>query len=88
MSYYTQALIAQDAAMNLRVTTAYASENVANGSDPQMWASSHRWEWGTAPGWDEAWESAEASGNLEPGKDSSVITDAMILTEVQSLIGA
>jgi hypothetical protein len=39
-----------------------------------------------SPGWDEAWSSALASGGDNPGRDPAVITDGMILSEVQALV--
>lgn len=64
--------------------------------DPDLWAASERRYWASAPGWSEAWESALASHQPEqpitdpepydPGADPAVITDGMILSQVQSMI--
>jgi hypothetical protein len=54
--------------------------------EPESWAGEHRWELCSAPGWDEAWASAEASDVGDPGADPGVITDGMILSQVQALL--
>ena len=45
--------------------------------------------WAASPGWDAAWESALASHpdepEYDPGADEAAITDAMILSQVQSM---
>jgi len=51
----------------------------------QAWVDRNRYLWAASPDWGSAWDSALASGNEAPGKDSSVITDGMILATVQSL---
>lgn len=84
MSYLTQNEIAVNGSMHNRVAQAAAQE--AKGTNPDQWTSDHRRTWASAPGWSEAWESAEAS---EPGADhganEAVITDGMILSQVQSM---
>lgn len=54
-------------------------------SDYQNWVYEHRWEYAAAPGWAAAYESAEVSGNPDPGAAPDVITDGMILSQVQSM---
>jgi hypothetical protein len=87
---WTQAQMAQDTDLTARVAMCYATEtrDDPQREDPQMWASQHRWQWATAPGWDTAWDSALAAEVTAPGRDPGVITDAMILSEVQRIIGA
>ena len=87
MSYLTQDAIANNAAMNARVAQAAASENVPD--NPDAWAQTNRRDWAAAPGWDAAWESALATDpDGDPGRNEAVITDAMILSQVQAMIGA
>lgn len=85
MSYLTQDEIANNLAMNARVAQAAASEDVPD--HPDAWTNEHRRDWAAAPGWSEAWESAWASHpdepDYDPGRDEAVITDGMILSQVQ-----
>lgn len=84
MSYLTQAQLAGDQFLLLRVTACAASENVDN---PQAWTMLHAWQLSAQPGWDEAYAYAIANGVEEPGADETVITDPMILSAVQALVG-
>ena len=43
---------------------------------------------GSQPGWDDAWDSAIASGIEDPGGNEGVITDGMILSGVQAVIAS
>jgi len=90
VSYLTQNEIASNRAMLDRVAQAAAQENKA--SDPDRWTYENRRDWAAAPGWSEAWESFRASHPpvegeevADPGKDEGVITDGMILSQVQSM---
>lgn len=90
MSYLTVSTIAGDQSMTSRVTACVAVEQTAGNppdGDPNQWAFDHRWAWASTPAWSEAWDSAVAGGNPNPGGDPAVITDAMILTRVQQLSG-
>lgn len=76
--------------MRNRVTACAAKEGVTDGaSQPAInvdqWVWDNRWEWASAPGWGAAFEYAELSGNEDPGADPAVITDAMILSQVQAM---
>ncbi len=90
MSYLVQTEMADDWAMRNRVAAAAASEHVEG--DPDAWSNENRREWAAAPGWDAAWESAtvshEGDSGYEPGRDEAVITDSMILAQVQSMLDA
>ncbi len=90
MSYLTQSAIGQNKAMQNRVAQAAVSENLPNEADPDGWTMQHFREWGAAPGWDAAWASALASHEdtptYDPGMDEAVITDGMILSQVQAMI--
>jgi hypothetical protein len=86
MSYLTQDEIANNRAMLARVAQAAAQEDKPN--DPDHWAYSNRREWASAPGWDAAWESAKVTHpepEYDPGEDEGVVTDGMILSQVQSM---
>ena len=86
MSYLTQGKIADDASMRVRVASCAAQEGCAQaGIDPDTWTWEWRRVWSSAPGWDAAWESAEANNNPNPGVDPAVITDSEILSQVQSM---
>ncbi len=67
-----------------RLAAAAATEKAAG--DPELWVAEHRYDLATAPGWDAAWASAVASDNEDPGADPGVITDGMILSQVQALL--
>lgn len=90
MAYLDVANMTRDTSLVLRLSAAAAQEQV-NGAllepdDPEAWAQEHRWELAAAPGWGDAWASAVAAGNEDPGADPGVITDGMILSEVQAVI--
>jgi len=86
MSYLSQAEIAGNGSMMARVAQCAAQQGEA---DPDAWTSTNRRTWASSPGWDDAWESAQASHagdrSYDPGADDAVITDQMILSEVQAL---
>ena len=96
MGYLTQNEIATSASMNNRVAQAAAEQEYP---DPDRWTYDHRRTWASAPGWDDAWESYKAShpdpdpipdGYIrpDPGADEGVITDSMILSQVQAMAPA
>lgn len=95
MSYLEQAEIAGNASMFSRVAQCAAEQSI---SDPDGWTHTNRREWAAAPGWAAAWASAQASHPppdppdpdnpvppYDPGADEAVITDAMILGQVQAM---
>jgi hypothetical protein len=89
MAYFSQYQMAYDSDLAGRVTQAVASE-VQSGHtdvDPERWAADKRHHWAASPGWDAAWESALAAQNPNPGRDGAVISDLMILSTVQALLG-
>jgi hypothetical protein len=87
MSYLTQAEIAGNTSMVNRLSQAAAEEGMGTDGDAFVWTN--RRIWASAPGWDDAWESARASHpdepEYDPGADEAVITDGMILSQVQSM---
>lgn len=68
-----------------RVTAAAAQQHAPG--DPVQWTLANRYGWAAAPGWGAAWDSAVAAGNPDPGAAPDVITDGMILTQVQAMLG-
>lgn len=83
MSYLTQNEIAENQSMENRVAQAAAQE----GKPPEFMYEKRR-VWASAPGWDAAWESSRASHpepEYDPGADEAVITDPMILSQIQSM---
>jgi hypothetical protein len=88
MTYLTQSIIADDPYMRLRVASCAAQQGCAEdfGIDPDFWALDWRRDWAASPGWDAAWESAVASGVVDPGREDVVITDAMVLSQVQAMM--
>jgi hypothetical protein len=88
MAYFTQAVIADDPYMRLRVSAAAAQQGCAGdaGIDPDEWTLEWRKVWASSPGWDAAWESAQAGNVQTPGMDPGVVTDGMILAQVQTMM--
>jgi hypothetical protein len=93
VSYLDQSEIANNHAMFERVAQAVTQEGEL---DADAWTTNNKRIWAAAPDWDAAWASAHAShpptepftGVYDPGEDESVITDGMILSQVQSMRGA
>jgi hypothetical protein len=94
MSYLDQSEIAGNAFMFSRVAQCAAQQGEA---DPDSWTNVNRRIWAASPGWDAAWASAQAAHEsdpppgpgetaYDPGADEAVITDQMILSQVQSMI--
>lgn len=81
MAYWDIAAMSADMDLTARVSACAAQEGIA---DPREWAADHMLTIAAAPGWSEAWASAVAGGNETPGRDGAVITDPMILSEVQA----
>jgi len=86
MGYLTQNTIANNGFMFGRISQAAAEEGLAS---PEGWTSDNRRIWAASPGWDDAWESAIVSHpddpEYDPGADEAVITDGMILAQVQAM---
>lgn len=83
-TYLSIAAIAGDYSMQIRVTACAAQQGEES---PEPWTLEHRYNWAAAPGWAAAWDSALAAGNPNPGAAPDVITDGMILTQVQAMLG-
>ena len=96
MSYLTQDEIATSESMAARVAQAAAEDGglpvdpvTALAMNPDKWTNEHRRLWGAAPGWDDAWESAKVAhpeSEYDPGADEAVVTDGMILAQVQAML--
>jgi len=84
-SYLSISAIANNTFMQERVRSCYAQQTE---EDPVQWVWNNRYDWAAAPGWGAAWESALASNITEPGKDPTVITDGMILSQIQSMLAS
>jgi hypothetical protein len=93
MSYLDQSQIAANPSMSERIAQCVTQEGEL---EPDTWTYENRREWAAAPGWDDAWASAQASHpppdppdptvpSYDPGADEAVITDAMILGQVQAM---
>lgn len=85
MSYNTQALLARDQDLLLRVAACVATQGI---SDPEQWAWKHQWEFSAQPGWDAAYAYAITANVQNLGKQDNVITDSMILAAVQTTVTA
>ena len=92
--YLAIAAIANDQYMTERLNACATQQahlgNVGIGN-PQGWVSENRYLWASSPTWGEKWKYALDSHpdepDYEPGRDDAVITDADILSTVQSLGG-
>ena len=89
-TYLSIANMAADAVLQSRVAAAAAQQNAPG--DPTAWTWENRLDWAAAPGWGAAWDSALAGHpddpDYQPGADPAVITDQMILSQVQAMVGS
>lgn len=87
MAYSDIAALSVDYDFAQRTKAAYAAETIGGTTptNPEIWQRDHGWEVAAQPGFGDAYASALA-GNVErPGNDPAVITDAMILTAIQTI---
>jgi hypothetical protein len=88
-SYLSIAAAADNYSMQRRVAACAAQEGVD--VDPWQWTVDSKYGWASAPGWGAAWDSALAAHpddpEYDPGADPVVITDGMILSQVQGMLG-
>ena len=82
MTYKSIAQMAQDQSLTLRVTACAAQENKPNF---QAWVRNNMWTIVSASDWDAAWTYAVDTNIVDPGNNEGVITDQMILSQVQPL---
>ena len=83
MTYNSIATMAEDTALRRRVAACAAQEGVPS---PESWTVQQSLMWAGAPGWADAYDYAVATGNEAPGRDEAVITDGMILAQVQAMV--
>jgi len=92
-AYLTIGTIANDGYMQERMRAAATQQahagSVPSIEDPLTWVVDNRYLWASSPTWAEKWDYATNTHpddpNYLPGRDSSVITDADILSTVQAL---
>lgn len=87
MSYKAIASMASNSSLISRVAAAAAKEGKP---DPQTWAIQHMWQISASPQWDETWDYAVDTLNVNQNPDigarTDVITDSMILAAVQATV--
>lgn len=87
MAYSDVALLANDFDFTQRTAGAIAQEQIDLGDFNAIgWASGHNWEMAGQPGFGDAYGYAVLNNVNRPGNDPSVITDAQILSAVQSIV--
>jgi hypothetical protein len=84
MSYWHISQMSSDPDLTARVQACAAQEMQA---DPFQWTATNMLRLTAQPEWDVAWGSAEAAEVENPGRDPGVITDQMILSSVQAVLG-
>ena len=95
MTYNHQAAASQDTALRLRVAACIATQDPASYEVPSFSPSGHplaiadaiMWQCCGQPGWAEAYSYAEETNVPDPGRNEGVITDAVILSGVQAVLG-
>lgn len=89
MTYASIVEMTQSVALRDRIAAAAAEEGQPG--DAMAWALENIWQVVASGNWDAAWDSANASAtvndNPDTGARDDVITDAMILSAVQPMIG-
>lgn len=88
MSYLTITRMVASGVLTQRCV-ACAAQEVPDGTDPVSWVGLNIWLLCAQPGWSEAWESADAAAgvNQDHGANEGVVTDGMILSATQALLG-
>lgn len=91
MSYNSIAALAKDENLRLRVAACISTQSgyepPAGQDHPLSISDYFRWKLAGSPGWGDAYAYAIANEIENHGKDESVITDAMILSAVQLVLG-
>jgi hypothetical protein len=91
MSYTAIVEMTRSVGLLLRIAACAADEGLPG--DAQLWAQQNVWAVvTTGSDWSAAWDSAKANGsdnfNPDTGARDDVITDGMILSVVQPMVGA
>jgi len=86
MAYLDVHAMTTNASLHGRLAAAAATEGAPG--DPDLWVSTNRYALASAPGWGDAWASAVAGEVEDPGADPGVITDPMILAQVQAILNS
>lgn len=84
MGYYDVSLLASDGDFISRTRACAATEGE---TDPVTWTNDHIWEMAGTPGFGDKYSYAINTGVENPGRNESVITDADILSAVQTIQG-
>lgn len=89
MTYHAVAEMVASQSLRERINACVAGEGI---SSPEGWASSNIWKICAAPAWDDQWDYAKATYqiNLNPdmGARTDVISDQDILSSVQAVVAA
>lgn len=88
MSYLTVTRMVASGVLTQRCV-ACAAQELPVGEDPVSWVGMHTWVICAQPGWAQAWESADAAAGVwqDHGANEGVITDGMVLSAIQTLLG-
>lgn len=87
MSYNDVRTMAKDIYLVERIAACVAGQGQPLNMGPLDWAWTNNWTICASSGWDASWESGTAAGIQNLGANEGVITDAMILTAVQTQLG-
>lgn len=86
MAYKDIVDMAGSQSLTSRIVAAAAQESV---DEPLAWVQSRIWKFAASPGWADAWAyangTATVNNNPDTGVRDDVISDAMILSAVQSV---
>lgn len=86
MSYWDISNMVSDFDLRSRINACVAQEDP--GENPAVFTETHIWLLCADPAWSTAWSAAVGSANPSPGQDEAVISDAMILAQVQAVLAA
>jgi hypothetical protein len=85
VSYMDQAALSRDGDFAQRIAACGVNEVEAAKANAMQWAAENQWLISSSPGFADKYASAVAGGVPRPGADPSVISDADILSAVQTL---
>lgn len=87
MSLLSISAAAQSASLRDRIAACVAQQTAQKHPINIIATEGLQWRCAAEPGWGEAWDSAVAAGNADPGADPAVIPDSWILAAVQKHLG-